>query len=322
MALQTSTERIRPRPNPWSIVTWLIGGVVIAQVVYVLVTNPNFEWDVVRQWLFAGSVIRGLMMTLLLTVICMVVGIVIGITLAVFRLSRNKLLQLIAATYISFFRAVPALVQLIFWYNLGALFPTLGIGLPFGGPEFVSLRTNDVISPFTAAVLGMGLAEAAFMAEIVRGGILSVPPGQTEASTALGMSRGHTFFRIVLPQAMRFIIPPTGNQVISMVKGTSLVSTIAMGELLYSVQAVYNRTFQTIPLLLVACIWYLIVTAVLYVGQMWIEAHFAQRRVSFSLLGYMRSWRIWPRPDEPLGPPDDPSLKDPSLTKGDAGGLR
>lgn len=311
MAMEQSTGRIRPRPNPWSLVTWLIGGLVIAQIVYVLVTNPNFEWNVVGEWLFAGSVIRGLMFTLLLTVVCMAVGIVIGILLAVFRLSSNKLLQLIAGTYISFFRAVPALVQLIFWYNLGALFPTLGLGIPFGGPEFFAVRTNDVISPFTAAVLGMGLAEAAFMAEIVRGGILSVAPGQTEAAIALGMSKARTFFRVVLPQAMRFIIPPTGNQVISMVKGTSLVSTIAMGELLYSVQAVYNRTFQTIPLLLVACIWYLVVTAVLYIGQTWIEAHFAQRRIQFSLRGYVKSWRIWPKPDDDL-----------TLTKGDAGGLR
>jgi len=295
-------DRITPRPHPWGVVTWAIGLILVAQLVYILFTTPNFQWDVVGQWFLAGSVIKGLLTTLLLTVVCMAVGIVVGIVVAVLRLSRNRLLKAIAVAYISFFRAIPVLVQLLFWYNLAALFPTLSVGLPFGGPAFFSVHTNDVITPFTAAILGMGLSEAAFMAEIVRGGILSVPPGQTEASIALGLSRPRTFFRVVLPQAMRFIIPPTGNQVINMVKGTSLVSTIAMSELLYSVEAVYQRTFETIPLLIVACLWYLIVTAVLFAGQTWIEAHFAQRRPSFSFRAFVGFLPIHPRATRPRVP--------------------
>lgn len=273
------------RPVQWVAVAVVL--VLIAQLAHMIVTNPRFEWDVVGQWMLARSVMRGLLVTLELTVICMVVGTVLGVVLAVFRLSGNRLLRWISTVYISVLRSVPPLVQLIFWYNLAALLPRLSLGVPFG-PELHSWSVNSLITPFSAAVLGLGLGEAAFMSEIIRGGIISVPVTQSEAAAALGMGKARSFFRVVLPQAMRFIIPPTGNQVINMVKGTSLVSTIAMSDLLYNVQAVYNRTFQTIPLLLVACLWYLIVTTILYLVQSMIEAHYDQRAISLSFGGYAR----------------------------------
>ena len=257
---------------------WVATAVVLvlgAQLVHMLVTNPNFEWPVVGQYFTTATVLNGLLTTLGLTVIAMSVGIILGVCLAVSRLSSNTLLKMLAGAYVWFFRGTPALVQLIFWYNLSALMPRLSLGIPFG-PEFVVWQTNALISPLLAAVLGLGLNEAAYMAEIVRGGLMGVDPGQTEAAQALGMTRLRALRRIVLPQAMRFIVPPTGSQVINMVKATSLVSVIALSDLLYSVQSIYNRTFQVIPLLLVACVWYLAVTSVLYLGQSFLESYYGR----------------------------------------------
>lgn len=264
-----------PERHPLRWVATVVVAVLAAQLIHMLVTNPNFEWDVVLRYFNTESVGRGLWTTLKLTVIAMAVGIVLGVLLAVCRLSGNWLVRSLAALYIWFFRGVPALVQLIFWFNLSALMPRLSIGIPFG-PEFAQWETNALITPLLAAILGLGLNEGAYMAEIVRGGLMSVDHGQTEAAQALGMSRTRTLFRVVLPQAMRFIVPPTGSQVINMLKATSLVSVIALSDLLYTVQAIYNRTFQTIPLLLVACVWYLVITSILYVGQSFIERHYAR----------------------------------------------
>jgi polar amino acid transport system permease protein len=257
---------------------WIASAVVLvlgAQLVHMLVTNPNFEWDIVLRYLNAESIIRGLGTTLLLTVIAMSVGIALGVVLAVGRLSHNPLVKTMSGLYVWFFRGTPALVQLIFWFNLSALVPQISLGIPFG-PRLATWETNSLITPLLAAILGLGLNEAAYMAEIIRGGLMSVDPGQTEAAQALGMTRTRTLRKIVLPQAMRFIVPPTGSQVINMVKATSLVSVIAMADMLYTVQAIYNRTFETIPLLIVACIWYLAVTSVLYFGQSFIERHYAR----------------------------------------------
>jgi polar amino acid transport system permease protein len=190
-------------------------------------------------------------------------------------MSDNPVLRGVCGAYVWFFRGVPVLVQLVFWYNLSALLPRISFGIPFG-PEFASGQTNTLITPLLAAILGLGLNEAAYMAEIVRGGLLGVDPGQREASAALGISHARTLRRVVLPQAMRFIVPPTGSQVINMLKATSLVSVIALADLLYTVQSIYNRTFETIPLLIVACLWYLVMTSVLYVGQSFIERHYAR----------------------------------------------
>jgi polar amino acid transport system permease protein len=263
------------RPHPWRWVGAGIVAVLVAQLGHMLVTNQNFEWDVVFAWLTAESIIRGLGVTLLLTVIAMTIGIVLGVILAVCRLSANPLLSATSSAYIWFFRGTPTLVQLIFFYNLSALMPRLSLGVPFG-PEFLVFDTNSLITPMFAAILGLGLNEGAYMAEIVRGGLLSVDHGQREAGAAIGMTDRRIMRRIVLPQAMRFIVPPTGNQVISMVKATALVSVIALSDLLYTAQAIYNRTFETIPLLIVACVWYLIVTSVLYVVQSRIEWRYSR----------------------------------------------
>jgi polar amino acid transport system permease protein len=205
----------------------------------------------------------------------MVVGIVLGVVLAVMRLSPNPLVSGASWLYIWFFRGTPVLVQLLFWNFVGALYPKISIGIPFG-PEFFSFSANTAITPFVAAILGLGLNEGAYMAEIVRAGILSVDEGQTDAAHALGMTRLQTMRRIVLPQAMRVIIPPTGNETISMLKTSSLVSVIAYTELLYTVQLIYAVNYKQIPLLMVASIWYLIVTTVLSVGQYYLERRFGR----------------------------------------------
>jgi polar amino acid transport system permease protein len=248
---------------------------IAARFAWVVATNPNFEWPVVARWFTAGAILRGLSVTLGLTAIAMVIGVALGLLLAVARLSGSRLLRTGSGLYIWFFRGTPLLVQLLFWYNLSTLFPTVAIGVPFG-PDFAVWNTNDLISPVTAAIAGLGLNEAAYMAEIIRGGLLSVPRGQSETAQAFGMTHARALRRIILPQAMRAIIPPTGNQLISMIKATSLVSVIAMADLLYSVQAVYNRTFEVIPLLMVAVIWYLFITSILNVGQAAIERYYAR----------------------------------------------
>ena len=260
-------------PGRWVAVAVI--AVLVAMLVHSFLTNPNFQWDVVGQYLFSDPVLRGLRNTLILTVLSMAIGIVGGVLLAVMRLSPNPVLAGAAAVYIWLFRGTPLITQLIFWNFLASLYPRLGLGIPFG-PTFVSVDTNAVISVFAASLLGLGLNEAAYMAEIVRGGIQSVDPGQSEAAGALGLSRTQTLRRIVLPQAMRVIVPPTGNETISMLKTTSLVVVIAYFELTVAVQTIYSRTFQTIPLLIVAALWYLALTSVLSVGQMFIERRFGR----------------------------------------------
>lgn len=257
---------------------WLMWAFTLAVTLkfgWVVANNKNFEWHVVGQWFTADSILRGLSVSLGLTVVAMIIGVVIGLLLAVARMSDSKLFVMLSSLYIWFFRGTPLLVQLIFWYNLSTLFPQVVIGIPFG-PTLASWNTNDLITPLTAAIAGLALNEAAYMAEIIRGGLLSVDPGQIETTQAFGMTRARALRRIIIPQAMKSIIPPTGNQLISMIKATSLVSVIAMGDLLYSVQAVYNRTFEIIPLLMVAVLWYLLVTSILNVGQSAIERYYAR----------------------------------------------
>lgn len=264
------------RPLPWGhVVSWIVVVAIAAQAALTVATNRNFEWPVVGDWFLEASILKGLQVTLGLTVVSMVLGIALGIVLAVGRMSTNRLVSGLAGIYIWFFRGTPLLVQLIFWYNLSTLFPRLSIGLPFG-PTLWSWKTNDIITPLTAAIAGLALNEGAYMAEVVRGGLLSVDPGQWLTARAFGMSRARALRRIILPQAMRSIVPPTGNQLISMIKATSLVSVIAMADLLYSAQAVYNRTFQVIPLLLVAVLWYLLITSILNVFQSAIERRYAR----------------------------------------------
>ncbi|ORM68421.1 amino acid ABC transporter permease [Pantoea rwandensis] len=266
--------RSAPTYGRW--ISWIVVLVIGANFLWLVATNPNFEWKVVLQWFTEGSVMKGLQVTLGLTVVSMILGTLLGLLLAVWRLSENKLLSGLSSLYIWFFRGTPLLVQLIFWYNMSTLFPAISITVPWTDITFASWNTNDLITPLTAAIAGLALNEAAYMAEIIRAGLLSVDHGQVETTQAFGMSRSRALRRIIIPQAMRSIIPPTGNQLISMIKATSLVSVIAMGDLLYSVQAVYNRTFEIIPMLMVAVIWYLFITSILNVGQSAIERYYAR----------------------------------------------
>lgn len=251
---------------------WVAGAIVVliaAGAIWSVTTNPRFQWGIVGDYFFTSRVLHGLVLTLELTAVSMAIGIVLGTLLAVMRLSPNPLVSGASWVYIWFFRGTPVLVQILFWFNITALYPKIGIGP-------ASFDANAVITPLVAAILALGLNEGAYMAEIVRAGILSVEEGQTEAASALGMTRLQTMRRIVLPQAMRVIIPPTGNETISMLKTTSLVSVIAVTELLYSVQLIYAVNYRTIPLLIVASIWYLIVTTVLSAGQYYVERYFGR----------------------------------------------
>jgi polar amino acid transport system permease protein len=255
-------------PGRW--VAAAILAVLAAMFVHFVATAPKLRLDLVAGYLFEKSILRGLLLTLELTVVAMLVGVVLGTVLAVMRLSRNPLLRAVSAGYVWLFRGTPILVQLLFWFFLGTVLPQISIGIPFG-PSFASVPTNTLITQFTAAILGLGLNEAAYMAEIVRAGIGSVDRGQTEAAHALGMSPWTTYRRIVLPQAGRLIVPPTANETISMLKLTSLVLVIGLPELMTTAQLIYGRNFQQIPLLIVASIWYLVLTTVLTVVQTRIE---------------------------------------------------
>jgi polar amino acid transport system permease protein len=268
-------DAIVPLRHPWtwiaSAVAVLIAGLVLASVA----TNPNFQWPVVAQYMLDRQILIGLSRTLELTMAAMAIGLVLGTILAVMRLSSNRLLSTLSWLYIWFFRSVPVLVQLIFWYNFGALYSTIVLRVPFG-PTLYTASTNALITPMFAALAGLGLAQAAYTAEVIRAGIASVPHGQARAARALGMQPMTIFRRIVLPQAMRVIIPPVGNEVISMVKNTSLVSVIALAELLYTAQLIYARTYETIPLLIVASLWYLALTSLLSVAQHFIEVYYSR----------------------------------------------
>ena len=272
---------------------WL-AAVAIAFLIYAvavsMATNKRFQWSVIRHYFASSPVLHGLVVTLELTATSMAIGIALGIVMAVMRLSPNPLVSGASWLYIWFFRGTPVLVQIIFWNFIGALYPHFGIGIPLG-PQFTHVDVASHITPFAAGMLALGLNEGAYMSEIVRAGIISVDEGQAEAAQALGMTRLLAMRRIVLPQAMRVIIPPTGNETISMLKTTSLVSVIAVTELLYSVQVIYARTYQIIPLLIVASIWYLIVTTILSFGQYYIERYYGRgvsRQVQtsfFAILG-------------------------------------
>lgn len=269
-----------PRRHPGRWIASAILALLLAGFARALVVNDNMQWGVVGAYLFSPEILAGLGRTLLLTALAMLLGLVIGVALAVMRLSHNPVFQAFAWGWIWFFRGVPPLVQLIFWYNLALLFPVIGIGIPFG-PMLVGWDTNRLITPFSAAVLGLSFTESAYAAEMIRAGILAVGPGQTEAAGSLGMTRAQALRRIILPQALRIVIPPIGNDTISMLKFTSLVSVLALPDLLYSAQMIYARTYQTIPLLVVATLWYLLLSTVLtlveHAIERWAQGHAALR---------------------------------------------
>lgn len=264
--------------------------VLLAMLVHLLATSKTIEWHVVGHYFTEKSILLGVVRTLELTVIGMAIGVVLGVVLALMRLSGSALLKTAASLFLWFFRGTPLLVQILFWFNLASFIKRISIGIPFG-PTFVSWETNSLITPFVAAILALGLNQGAYMCEIVRAGILSVDGGQVEAALTLGMTRARAMRRVVLPQAMRIIIPPTGNHAIALLKDSSLVSVISMTELLYSAQIIYANTFQTIPLLIVVSLWYLLMTTVTSVGQYYLERRFgrgATRHAPVSLYSQVR----------------------------------
>jgi polar amino acid transport system permease protein len=271
--VDVSTARRRQRPGQW--LATIVVGLLAAGVLWIFATNPTVEWPVIAGYLFFPAILEGLWVTLYLTVGAMVIGIVLGVLLAAGRLSGNPLIRAVSNAYVWFFRGTPTLVQLIFWYNIAIFLPRIELGLP-GAEPFLSANTNDLITPIMAALLGLGLNEAAYMGEVVRGGLLAVPHGQTEAAQSVGLSSRKTFLQIVLPQAMRAIVPPTGNQIIIMLKGTSLVSVMAVADLFYTAQGIYVTTGKVIPMLIVASIWYLVCTSVLYFFQGQLEKRFGR----------------------------------------------
>ncbi|QLD11855.1 amino acid ABC transporter permease [Microbacterium oleivorans] len=262
---------------------WAIAAIVVfvvAQFVWSLVTNENYEWDYFAQYFFSDPVLQGLGLTLVYTAVSATIGFLLGTVLALARLAKSPLLNAAAWGFIWFFRSVPLVVQLVVWYNLGYLYPTLGLGTPFTTDFWiVEFPTVQLISAFAAGVLGLSLHQAAYSAEIIRGGLLSVDQGQLEAAAALGIPPRRRLSRIVLPQAMRSIIPNATNEVIGLVKGTSVLFVIAIPELFYAVQVIYNRNSRVIPLLLVAVVWYTIITTVLSILQYYIERHYARGAV-------------------------------------------
>lgn len=260
-----------PRPRPWRWVGMVAVALVAVALASSFVTNPNYQWDVVWQYLFDPRILAGLRTTLVLTLVGTVIAAALGLLLATMRLSTSTLLRGTAGAYVWFFRGTPVLVQLILWYNLAILVPSISIGIPFG-PTFWSASTNDLITPWTAAILGLALNEAAYLGEIIRSGIISVDRGQTEAAHALGIGKLDTFRRIVLPQALRVIVPPAANEAIGLLKYSSVVSVIALPELLYAGQLIYARTYETIPVLIVVCLWYLVVVTALTAVESRLEA--------------------------------------------------
>jgi polar amino acid transport system permease protein len=258
------------------VVLGVVVAVIVVAALVALGANKAFQWDVVGEYLLNPRIIEGLWMTLGLTLVSTVGAFVIGGVLAALQLSQNLVLRLVANGYVWFFRSVPLLVQLLFWFNIGYLFPRLALGIPFG-PELFAIETKDLISTGAVAVIGLTIHESAYAAEIIRGGLLSVPEGYVEAAKALGFSRLHILLRVQLPDAMRAIIPPAGNLLISTLKSTSMVSVIAVTNLLYAAQLIYNQNFLVIPLLVVTVAWYLFVTVLLSIGQNLVERRFAGR---------------------------------------------
>ena len=267
--------RVLPARHPWRWVATAVVAVLVAMAVHALVANPVWEWPTVGEFLFSATILRSLWFTIELTLVGTAIGLVLGTVLALLRMSGNPLLTGGSFAYISVFRSVPLILQLLFWYNLAILYERIGVGIPFG-PQFWSIGTQDLIGPVTSACLGLGLHQAAYFAEIVRSGFLAIDPGQREAAAALGIPQGRQFWRIQLPQALRIIVPTTGNEIIGLLKGTSVVYVMALPELFYQVQVVYSRTGRVIPLLVVAAVWYFVLTSVLSVLQHLVERHYGR----------------------------------------------
>ncbi|MEU6929839.1 amino acid ABC transporter permease [Streptomyces sp. NPDC046374] len=267
--------KVVPVRHPWRWVAVIATAVVLAQFLNGLITNPGWEWDVFARFFTADAILKAVWVTLQLTFYGTALGFALGIVLAFMRLSASPFLKAVAFGYIWAFRSIPLIVQLLFWFNLAYLYKELSFGIPFG-PSLFSFDTMGLVGAMSAAVLGLALHQAAYAAEIVRGGVLAVDGGQLEAAASLGIPRLRQLRRIVLPQAMRSILPNAANEIISLFKGTSIVSVMAIGELFYQVQVVYGRNGRVVPLLMVATAWYILLTTALSIVQHYVERHYAK----------------------------------------------
>ena len=242
---------------------WVTGAcvlLVLALLLRSLARNPNLDWATVGEFFFNAKILHGVVVTLELTVLSMVLSIALAFVVALMCQSRNRVLALLGTAYVWFFRGVPLLVQILIWFNLALLFPRI-----------VGIDTNTLISGFTAGLLGLAIAESGYMAEIIRGGILSIPKGQSDAALSIGLTRAQALRRIVLPQSVRVILPPTGNQFIGLLKASSLVSAIGGSDLLTQAQLIYGQNFRVVALLMVATIWYLVLVTIASVLQQLLE---------------------------------------------------
>ena len=282
-----------PLRHPWRWISGAVVGVLAASVALAFAQNPNIDWPTVGEYLFAPLTLQGLATTVFLTVAAMAIGLAGGVVVAIMRLSPNPVLRVVSGLFVWVFRGTPVLLQLIFWGFIGAFLPRIVVGIPFTSVEFWAVETSDLIPATVAALLALGLNEMAYASEIVRAGIQSVDHGQTEAAHSLGMTPGRTMRRIVLPQAMRVIVPPMGNEVITMLKTTALVSVIAGRDLMSNLQAAYAQNFKIIPLLIVAAIWYLALTSILAVPQAWLERRFGRGVAGAREGGLTRMLRTW-----------------------------
>jgi polar amino acid transport system permease protein len=262
--------------HPGRIAGSIIVVLILALIAQSLITNPRWEWGVVAEYFSAESVLRGLGVTLILTIVSATLGFIFGALIALARMSKSPILSGTAWVYTWFFRSVPLLVLLVVIYNWGYLYEYVGLGIPFSDISFFKLKTVTLMGPITTAIIGLSFNEAAYSAEIIRGGILSVDQGQLEAAASLGISRSRRFTRIVLPQAMRAIIPNAFNDLTGLVKGTSIVYVLAVYDLFHTVQVIYNRTQRVLPMLLVAVVWYVILTTILSIVQYYVERAFAK----------------------------------------------
>jgi polar amino acid transport system permease protein len=273
---ELTAQRVRPlrRPGRWIVTAVVL--VLVAQILHGLATNPFYQWDRFRYWFLRPAVVDGLLVTLEVAALSAVLGLVGGVLLALGRLSGSPVLRAVSWTYTWLFRSVPLIVVLIFLYNFSALYKTLSLGVPFG-PAFVTFDESRLATDMTIAVVGLTLNEAAYAAEVVRGGILSVDQGQHEAAAALGLPRGYRFRRIVFPQALRSITPNYVNQLIGLIKSTSLVFYVSLLDLFGAVQSMGNTyPGDVVPLLMVATVWYLLLTSAVSVVQFYVERHYAR----------------------------------------------
>jgi polar amino acid transport system permease protein len=267
--------KVVPQHHPGRLAATAVVLLLLAFVIHSVATDQRFQWSTVARYVLVVPVLQGVGITLEVTAVVAVAATVLGVLVALARSSSNRLLRSLSWGYVWLFRSVPLLLQLLFWYNIASVYPRLSVGVPFGW-VFVSGDANRIITPLTAALVGFTLHETAFISEIVRGAVSAVPRGEIEAAGALGLSPVQVWLRVVLPQAARVALPGMSNMVISLVKATAQVSVITLADLLYSVQLIYARNYAIVPLLIVAALWYLVITSLLSIGQHYLEKRLAR----------------------------------------------